>query len=102
MGQLEWLRLMHPAMSPVKPGIVRKKIEKNGQRPVPKRIITDVGIHARPAMIFPAPGQYAGGDPVNRGTGKAPADLTPDLTIKADIKAGMQQPGGPRERATDN
>ena len=45
----------------------------------------DVGVNPRPAPILPPPGDDAGGNAVDRGARKAPADFVPHLRFEPGL-----------------
>lgn len=92
---------MHQAVRPIKPRVVRKQIKKNRRGYIPKRKCADIGVNLRPAKVVPAPSHNTGRDAIDGGTGKAPADLTLNLFIKASIKSGFPDSGRPSKRAAD-
>jgi len=101
MGGLEPERPMHQAVRPIKPSIVRKQIEKNRHRHIPKRKCADIGVNLRPAKIVPAPSHNTGRDAIDGSTGKAPANLSLNLVIKASIKSGFPDFGRPGKGTAD-
>ena len=76
---------MHQAVRPIKPGVVRKQIEKNRHGQIPKRKCADFRVDLRPAKIIPTPSHNTGRNAVDSRAGQAPADLTLNLVIEASI-----------------
>ena len=93
----EQRRHVHRPVRPVEPGVVQEQVQEHRDRQIPERIGVDIGIDARPAFGLPSPGDDAGGDPVDRRRGEAPADLHADLLALAVIQPRVPQPGRQRE-----
>ena len=79
VGDPEWGRPVHPAVSPVKPCVVRNEEEQHGNRQPPQRKIMRVAINPRPAARLPAPRHNPRWHTIDRCRGEAPADLAPYL-----------------------
>ena len=95
-------RAMHQPVCPIKPCVVRKKIQQYRQRQIPRRVSADITVNQRPAEIVPSPSDDACRNTVNRGAGEAPADFAADLLIKAPIKAGLAQFRRPCKSTADH
>ena len=98
MGDAEQARLVHPAVGPVKPGVVCKQVEQRCEGEIPQRVVVPAGVDLRPAAFLPAPGDDPCRNPVNRRRGERPADLAPDLRAELGMIARFHTPGDRREQ----
>ena len=101
MGGLEPKWPMHQAVRPIKPSVVHKQIEENRHRQIPQWKRGHIGVDLSPAQAIPAPSDNARRNAVDSSTGQAPADLTPDLAVKAIVQAWRTDLGCPGKCAAD-
>ena len=97
MDRLEHARAVHPAVGPVKPGIVEREVDEQRKRHPPQRIGLRIGVNPGPAALLPAPHDHACRHAVDRRRGKTPSDLGAHLPAKPGIVAGPNIGGDPRK-----
>ena len=98
--RLEPERAMHQPVRPVKPGVVRKKVQKHRHRQIPKRKCANVAVNLGPTKIVPSPSDDAGRNSIYGGAGEAPSNFALNLLVEAIVEPGLAYFCCPRKCAT--
>lgn len=85
MCGLEPIWPMHQAVGPIKPSIVRKKIQEDRGWQIPERKGIDLRINSCPTKAVPTPSDNPARYAVNCSTREAPANLALDLAVETGI-----------------
>lgn len=85
MRGLEPIWPMHQAVGPIKPSIVRKKIQEDRNWQIPEWKGTDLSINLCPAEAVPTPSNYPTRDAVNCRAREAPANLALNLAVETSV-----------------
>ena len=88
---LEQPRPVHPAVRPVKPGVVEEQVERDAGQPPQRGAKAEISGDRGETEEAPAGEHDACGDAVNHGGKQRPADLVADLAAAA---GGVLRPGG--------
>ena len=99
MGDPEPFGLMHPAMRPVKPCVMREQIDEQRYRQIPERIGCHIAIDRGPSAFLPAPHHHARRDAIDGSAIERPAHLPPHLRAHAMVQTGPHALGQPGEGA---
>ena len=93
------LGLVHPAVGPIKPCVMKEEIGEQRNRHPPQRISGRIGVDSRPATLLPAPCDHPGGHAINRRRSKAPTNFALYLRAKIAVMPGAHEVGQPGKHA---